>query len=430
MRFCRFPHFLNLPNTPSTSRGDPNAGNASIHIILTQDFFPMIGGAHLWLYEVYKRWPSPAILITRHFPPVTELHHEQSAFDQAGHGALTIKRHDIAIEDIDLKNPAVIKRFLHIVSLVRKHDCQHGVSLHCIRAFPEGFAAALYKLSRFGNCRIITYAHGEELLTATTSRQLKAIARIAYRLSDIVITNSQSTRHLAADMCPHARTEIIHPGVDSEKFIISDEQRAAIRANWNWPDETVVLITIARMEPRKNHSGVLTAMASLREEGLPLAYVIGSDGEERDKLAAQTRMLGIEEWVRFTGTLSEEEKAAAFAAADIHVMPSIQVGPMIEGFGIVFLEAAAAGIPSISGNIGGQPEAVVHGETGIVVDGANVEQIKSAVRLLAQDRELRHRMGKAGRRWARQNDWNRVVEKTFRVVCGATRGQDPGTRVL
>jgi phosphatidylinositol alpha-1,6-mannosyltransferase len=114
--------------------------------------------------------------------------------------------------------------------------------------------------------------------------------------------------------------------------------------------------------------------------------------------------------------VSEDEKALILAAADIHVMPSVQVGPMIEGFGIVFLEAAAAGIPSIAGNTGGQPEAVLQGETGFVIDGTDLEQIKSAIRCLARDKELRLRMGRAGRCWAKKNDWDRIVERTIFAV--------------
>ena len=71
--------------------------------------------------------------------------------------------------------------------------------------------------------------------------------------------------------------------------------------------------------------------------------------------------------MRFTGAVSDAEKKLIFAACDIHAMPSVQLGEMIEGFGIVFLEAAAAGKPSICGNIGGQAEAVLDGRTGLVV---------------------------------------------------------------
>jgi len=91
----------------------------------------------------------------------------------------------------------------------------------------------------------------------------------------------------------------------------------------------------------------------------------------------------------------------------------VQIGEMIEGFGIVFLEAAAAGVPSICGDSGGQTEAVKNGETGLVVDGRDPAIIAAALRTLAVDTELRQRMGRNGRRWAADFDWARVRERTL-----------------
>ena len=99
-------------------------------------------------------------------------------------------------------------------------------------------------------------------------------------------------------------------------------------------------------------------------------------------------------------------------------MPSIQHGEMIEGFGIVFLEAAAAGVPSICGNVGGQAEAVVRGKTGLVVDGASLYDVKRAIRRLATDKSMRVMMGREGRKWAENHDWDHVVEATWEAIYG------------
>ncbi len=121
------------------------------------------------------------------------------------------------------------------------------------------------------------------------------------------------------------------------------------------------------------------------------------------------------------GFVSEKEKILAFNLADIYIMPSIKHGSMIEGFGIVFLEAAAAGIPSIAGNVGGQPEAVRDGETGIVVNGKSREEVKDALRYLILNPEVRERMGKKGKKWAKQHEWKRISEKIYleflKIMC-------------
>jgi phosphatidyl-myo-inositol dimannoside synthase len=103
-------------------------------------------------------------------------------------------------------------------------------------------------------------------------------------------------------------------------------------------------------------------------------------------------------------------------------MPSVQLGEMIEGFGIVFLEAAAAGVPSICGNSGGQMEAVRDGETGIVVDGRESANIATALRQLAREPQRRAQMGRNGRVWAEGFDWQRVCARTLEATRALSEG--------
>lgn len=114
--------------------------------------------------------------------------------------------------------------------------------------------------------------------------------------------------------------------------------------------------------------------------------MIGGAGLEKERLIAKVQELQLGDWIRFAGHVSDEERALNYAASDIHIMLSIKVGPMIEGFGVVFLEATAAGIPSICGNVGGQPVAVLDGQTGLVVDGRDLNELKVAIRRLQMTR--------------------------------------------
>jgi phosphatidylinositol alpha-1,6-mannosyltransferase len=161
---------------------------------------------------------------------------------------------------------------------------------------------------------------------------------------------------------------------------------------------------------------VIRAIAELRREGLPLAYVCGGGGEEKTKLVELVDALEMHEWVRFTGVLTDDERALTYGASDIYAMPSIMYGQMTEGFGIVFLEAAAVGIPSIAGNVGGQAEAVLDGKTGVVVDGLDLPQVKAAIKRLALDSSLRDQMGEEGVKWARSHDWAVVSEQIQRAI--------------
>ena len=177
--------------------------------------------------------------------------------------------------------------------------------------------------------------------------------------------------------------------------------------------DAFVVITVGRLEARKNHRTVLGAIARLRGEGRDVRYWCVGEGETRASLVALVAANGWGDWVRLTGRVDDEERRRLVAAADLHAMPSIDEGGLIEGFGIVFLEAAAAGVPSIAGNSGGQAEAVLDGRTGRVVDGRNVEAVADAIRGLMADPQVRDEMALRCVAWAAENDWARVVARTL-----------------
>lgn len=387
-----------------------------LNIVVTQDFFPKIGGAHLWLYEVYRRWSEPVFLLTT--KTCEDNHNACFEFDSQNHGALRIDRNCEFVGDIDLLTRACLKEIYKNVRHIATTAGNNSLYIHCLRAFPEGLTALAYKLSLNRSAKLIIYAHGEDILIARSSRQLHMIAKAVYAAADLVIANSLNTQHMVKSIYKNARTICIHPGVDSSAFAVCRENKLSARLELGWPDNTIILGTLARMEPRKNHAAVLQAVAELRREGCAIAYICGSDGEEMPRLIALAEKLNISPWVRFTGFVSAPEKLKIYAAADIYIMPSIVAGDVIEGFGIVFLEAAAAGIPSIAGNTGGQAEAVRAGITGLVVDGTKLDEIKAAIRYLIEDKELCKRMGHQGIEWAAEHDWEQVAQKTYRAIYG------------
>lgn len=386
----------------------------AMDLLLSFDFFPMIGGAHTWMYEVYKRWPNPVTVLANDYGADPDLETEQREFDATDHGGLAIERHPLTVPDISLFNPACVRQFLRINGMIRRLAGDRPCRIHNLRAFPEGIAAAVYKKWLNRSCRLITYVHGEELNVAATSRQLSYYTRRVLRASDLIIVNSRVTRDKTMAFAPGIKEPVVvHPGVEPDVFVAEPEAIERQKKAWGVKENETVLTTIARLEPRKNHRTVLNAMASVHKSGVALRYIIASDGEERQALIDQARDLGISDRVVFSGRISQKEKALTYAASDIHIMPSIEAGPMVEGFGIVFIEAAAAGIPSISGDCGGQAEAVRHGETGLVVDGTDEKMVGDAILKLASDSVLRDRMGQAGRKWADTHDWKQIALQTW-----------------
>lgn len=386
------------------------------HIVLAQDFFPKIGGAHLFLYEVYKRWPYPIIFLTQDYSYLPGFRSEQARFDAFNHCSIKILRKLPLIDDINLFSMYHWQKLMETLSIIREISKKRPVVLHCLRAFPEGIEALFSKILYGKTCKIITYAHGEDVLIANSSRQLTFMAKKVYNNSELVIANSLATKGFVQKLSSKANTVVVHPGVDMDKFNVMEGEIAEYRKKLGVSNNEILLVTISRMELRKNHAAVIKAIKGLQEEGLSFAYVIAGEGDEESNLRNLVVSLELEGRVKFLGRISEHEKPLCFAAADIHVMPSIQVGPLIEGFGIVFLEAAAAGVPSIAGQVGGQSEAVVDGKTGVLVNGEDLNALKRALRYLAENEEIRKKMGERGKRWAYKHDWNKVTQRIFREI--------------
>jgi phosphatidyl-myo-inositol dimannoside synthase len=154
-------------------------------VVLSQDFFPQIGGAHSFLYEVYKRWPTTVKWLTQNYDSTESQQAAVVAFDSQNHGSLRIIRAPVVIEDIRLHNVRCIRQFWMLVQRLRRLVGGSEVTLHCLRALPEGFAGLLFKVSRQGRAQLVVFAHGEEVLIARSSRQLHFIAKLVFRFADL-----------------------------------------------------------------------------------------------------------------------------------------------------------------------------------------------------------------------------------------------------
>ena len=162
---------------------------------------------------------------------------------------------------------------------------------------------------------------------------------------------------------------------------------------------------MGRLTRRKGHEVTLRALARLRDRGAlgPTRWLVLSGGELEGELTALARSLGVDDVVRWVGPVSRQELPRYYALADLFVMPNRTLhDDDVEGFGIVFLEASAAGVPTIGGRSGGVPDAIDDGVTGLLVDGASEADVADAIGALLRDDARRAAMGEAGRAWARR----------------------------
>ncbi len=252
-------------------------------------------------------------------------------------------------------------------------------------------------MSRVTGWPIVVWAHGNEILSLrdeSYSRPGQAL-RTAAR----VIANSRFTRQLLLDAgVREERIRIFHPRCDATTFTPGDP--AAARASLGIAAEGLVILSVGGLVERKGHDMVLQALPALLGEFPTLQYLIVGDGPHRPTLEARAHRFGVMDRVRFEGRVPQEQLPDYYRASDVVALVSRHRDAEhdVEGFGIVFLEAAATGRPSVAGRSGGIEDAVVEGETGFLVDPASVEDTAAAIGRLLRDRDLAMRMGEAGRR--------------------------------
>jgi phosphatidylinositol alpha-1,6-mannosyltransferase len=217
-----------------------------------------------------------------------------------------------------------------------------------------------------------------------------------YRAASAVIANSANTQSLIVGLgLPAERVPVVHPGVDPTRFRPGVDGRSIRQALLRGGD--TVLLSVGRLQLRKGHDLVIEAVAALRDRLPGLRYAIAGDGEERGRLETLASARGVADAVTFMGPVPADDLPACYAACDIFVMPNRQEGADIEGFGIVFLEAAAAERPAIGGRSGGAPEAIEAGLTGLLVGGTDPQELAAVIERLAGDPGLRAALGRAGR---------------------------------
>ncbi|MEX2213432.1 MAG: glycosyltransferase family 4 protein [Phycisphaeraceae bacterium] len=408
--------------------------NNVIDILLAQKFLPEHGGSIAWMHNVYSRWPQPVEVVTHDYynvaPGTSSFPHaavRPASGDHVTSPNLIMDRRDIFMRDWGIESFARIKRYWRMNRAVRERLKRKvmvegsakpqpaQVRVHAIHAVPE--VAALVPLKwRYGKrMKVICYAHGEEITACCSSRQLKFLMHKAHKIVDLMIANSQNTVRYLANHIDPAKVVVLHPGVELSAF----EGYAEAGRQWrvaNGCEDRLIVLTVGRLDPRKNHAAVIKAVADLSVKHPNLLYVCAGGGQCREQLQRQAAELGVADRVRFPGEIDGPTKLALFGACDVFAMPAIQVGTDVEGFGMVFIEAGACGKPCVAGDSGGQPEAVIDGESGFVVDGKSAASVASALDRLLLDPSLRQRMGEAGRRRAQELDWPRVVQRTVELV--------------
>jgi phosphatidylinositol alpha-1,6-mannosyltransferase len=258
-------------------------------------------------------------------------------------------------------------------------------------------APAALGLRALAGSKVIQYVHGDEF------RQRPGISRAAVRRVDGVIAVSEHARRLALEAgCDPSIVRLAHPGVDPPVETPSATAR-----------DRPTVVTVSRLAERyKGHDVMIEAIRLAIEVVPDLEWVVIGNGRLRMWLQERARERGIADHVRFLGEVPRDARDSWLDRADVFALPSRipDEGTGGEGFGIVYLEAAAHRLPVVAANEGGAVDAVVDGETGLLVDPRDERALADALIALLRDRALATRLGDSGARRARTFTWQRHAE--------------------
>lgn len=278
------------------------------------------------------------------------------------------------------------------------------------------FDVKLYSLALCLSEKKLPYviiAHGCEICPLPHSaRNDLALRSTMLRGASLIAANSRHTKSLMEVWkIPPERIRVIYPPISQDAINESGDFNSTMRAA-----DRFTIVSICRLVRGKGIDLVMRALKILGARGIPYQYFIGGDGPEREYLETMAVTLGISGQVHFMGSVVGQEKWHLLRTADVFVTPS-RIDPPArwqESFGIAFVEAAAFGLPAVASTSGGIPEAVVDGDTGILVPEESPQGIADALTLLYRNPDIRLRMGNAGRERARSQFSPEAIAANFR----------------
>lgn len=352
------------------------------HLLVTNDFPPKVGGIQQYLWELWRRLEPTS------FEVLTTPYAGDAAFDSEQGFAVHRSR-----EPVLLPHPAVVRRV---------NEAADRCNADLIVVDP---AVPLGIVGPHLNRPYAVVLHGAEVtipgrlpgsaatLRRVLTRAIGVISAGEYALAEAERCARQSLDHV-----------IVPPGVDVQRFApLSGEARANVRSKYDIGVDQPFVLSVSRLVPRKGMDTLISAAARLSNTYPEL--IVGIAGSGRDQQRLQRKIDQLDAPVRLLGRVPEEHKADLYGSADVFAMlcRNRWGGLEQEGFGIVFLEAAAAGVAQVAGRSGGASEAVSQQRTGLIVDAtASPAEAAASLDRLLSDPHLRRRMAADGR--------DRVVE--------------------
>ncbi len=362
------------------------------------------------------------IISTRNFPPeIGGMQNLMGGLANAlvNHGPVKVfadKSEDF--DDYDKISKAKIERFGGI-KILRKYRKANRI-VECIKNnqnirsifFDHWKSVEKINLEIIKNIPSFCLIHSKEINhpkgSSLNKRVLNSLDKVQY-----VIANSNFTKNLAIKIgFSEKKIHVIHPGCDEPVKIEENDQ---LRAENIYKDSFPKILTVARLDRRKNHQNILMCIRNLKEKFPKIKYISVGNGEEKNKLISLAKELEIENQVIFLDKVDQKLKRSLIKNSNLFLMPSIIFKKSVEGFGISFVEAASYGVGSIGGKDGGAKDAIQNEKTGLICDGEDINSIyESIIKFFKNDNYKKY--GSNALKFSENFSWNKIIKKYLILI--------------
>ena len=366
-------------------------------LVVTNDFPPRQGGIQTFVAALLGTRPPESLLVL--------------ASDHPGAG-----EYDAALPYEVVRAPTGMLLPTRGVArtaarLAREHHCR---TAFFGAAAPLGLLAP--GLRRAGVERLVGATHGHETGWVALPGARQALQRIADGLDLLTSISEYTHGRLAPALADRTELVQLSPGVDVDRFTPAADG-APVRERHGLGDAPVV-VCVSRLVPRKGQDILVRGWAQVLDRHPRARLLLVGGGPLEASLRRAVEQRGLAHSVVLTGGVAPEHLPAHYAAGDVFAMPcrTRRGGLDVEGLGMVFLEAAACGLPVVAGTSGGAPETVVEGVTGHVVDPRSPDAVAAVLGDLLDDPARARAMGAAGRSWVEERwSWTTIAQ-TFAAV--------------
>jgi phosphatidylinositol alpha-1,6-mannosyltransferase len=359
-----------------------------MYLIITRAFPPELGGMQSLMWGLTKEMSKNFMIKV-----FADYHENHKEFDD---------KENFSIERVGgIKFLRKIRKAQLINEFLKENKVQGIISDHWK-------SLELIKTDKKKYCLI----HGKEINHRNGSSLNKRVKKVLNNVEKI-IANSEYTKNLAINKgVDQNKLVVINPGVDSTKEL---NKKSLDKVESLLKVKTPRLITVSRLDKRKNHEKIIMALRNLKQIYPNIIYICIGDGDERENIKQLVKELDLSTQVMFFKDISDDLKNSLIAKSDIFVMPSIIHKTSVEGFGIAYIEAAQFGVPSLGGKDGGASDAISHDKTGLICDGNDLDDIYSSLNSMIENKKFLE-LGNNAKKQSLNFEWSKIIEKYKQIL--------------